>query len=478
MVVKRGTSVRAPELAPAAFGEGDAERRTSSHWLEATEAALNAVIGDYLEARGSALATEMCFYHEGVPLSLSAEALEEAAPNVSSRIVILVHGMAQTEACWSFPGNAARSYGSMLRDEFGFSPFYLRYNTGRRIAENGRDLAGLVQKLIDALPATVDEITLIGHSMGGLVIRSACHYADELGLGWIQQARRAFYLGSPHLGSPLERGGQVVTVALGAIDHPVVRLIRAVADVRSAGIKDLGHGRLLDHDPGDPALGGAGPRPPRWLPLRPAMDHYLVAGTLAEREEHFISQLLGDALVRIPSAMARGPRGELPEGNTAVVRGVHHMMLAHCPEVYSRIRGWLGPQAQPRAAATGPSIARADPGRRAHDASRRRVLERVDAYRTLIQDGIDRGTTAIQEVQEELTARPYQLLELVPPLKVPTGIVRSLHFAAIRTTYGAIRLINRLLESIARTCLVPSSDAGSAEHGSRRGVDPSERSSA
>src|SRR5262249_26777659 len=135
---------------------------------------------------------------------------------------------------------------SLLRDELGFLPFYVRYNTGRRIAQNGRDLALLLERLVDVFPVDVEDITFIGHSLGGLVIRSACHYAEELGLTWIDRARRAIYLGSPHLGSPLEKGGHLVSVVLGAIDNPVVRVTRAIADLRSAGVKDLRHGRLLD----------------------------------------------------------------------------------------------------------------------------------------------------------------------------------------------------------------------------------------
>jgi triacylglycerol lipase len=409
-------------------------------WLETTEAALNAVLGDYLETRSSPLATGMAFYHCGTPLALAAESFQDAKTSLSSRIAILVHGMAQTEACWSFTADVTTSYGSLLRDEFGFSPFFLRYNTGRRVAHNGRDLALLLEKLVEALPIAVDDITLIGHSMGGLLIRSACHYADELGLAWIHKARRAFYLGTPHLGSPLEKGGLLVSNALGAINHPVVRLIHDVANLRSAGVKDLGHGRLL---------GDGGDDEPRSVPLRAQMDHYLVAGTLAKREDHFISRVLGDSLVRVPSAVDPGRRAGLPEGNMAILPGVHHMMLAHCPDVYLRIRDWLGIRLEP---VTTPSPSPLPDRASGKDVGRTRVLERIDAYRALVQDGIDHGATAIQEVQEELTARPYEIVEWFWPLKVPAGIVRSFHMAAIRTTYDAIRWMNRLVDnSVSRT---------------------------
>src|SRR5262249_28622000 len=155
------------------------------------------------------------------------------------RIVVFVHGMAETETCWSFPEDPTKSYGALLRDELCLVPLYVRYNTGRHVSENGRDLADLLEALVASSAVPIEELTLVGHSRGGLVIRSACHYAEKLELGWIGRARRAIYLGSPHLGAPLEKAGHLVSLALGAFDHPVVRLTRTVANLRSAGVKDL-----------------------------------------------------------------------------------------------------------------------------------------------------------------------------------------------------------------------------------------------
>jgi triacylglycerol lipase len=418
----------------------------TSRWLDTTDAALNAVLGDYLEKRGSVLSTEMAFYHGGRPLSLSARALENAGLASSPRIVILVHGMAQTEACWSFPDDVRRSYGALLREDFGLSPFHLRYNTGRRIAQNGRDLAALLDELLEALPVSVDDITLIGHSLGGLLIRSACHYAAELGLPWIHRARRAFYLGSPHLGAPLEKGGRLLSVALGSIDHPVTRLIHSVAELRSAGVKDLRYGQIVDAQ-GRAAFADIRLPSPAWVPLGPEIDHYFVAGTLAKHENHLISRLFGDSLVRIPSAMASAQQDGLRGTHSAVVPGAHHMMLAHSPEVYARIRDWL-------AIDNGRSVAKVSLPARATQTSAtkrtsgRRILDRVDAYRELLVDGVHLGATAIQDVHEALTLRPYHWMGLLAPLKTPTEIASSLHLTVIRTTYDSIRLINRLASTV------------------------------
>src|SRR5882724_6580093 len=159
-------------------------------WVETTEAALNAVLGDYLERRGNGLAIGMGFYHRGSPLPMTKAALREAHPRLGSRIVVCVHGMAQTESCWTFAGDPSRSYGTLLQDELGLTPLYLRYNSGRSIAQNGRELAEQLELLVHSFLVRVDEITLIGHSMGGLLIRSACYYAEQLDLSWLRRARR------------------------------------------------------------------------------------------------------------------------------------------------------------------------------------------------------------------------------------------------------------------------------------------------
>jgi hypothetical protein len=407
-------------------------------WLATTEAALNAVLGDYLERRENGLAIEMGFYHDGAPLSLSPEALCAAHPRIGSRIVVLVHGMAMTEACWSFPGESERSYGTMLQRELGLVPFYVRYNSGRRVSHNGRDLAVLLERLVESAPVPIEDITLIGHSMGGLLIRSACHYAERLGLSWIHETRRAFYLGSPHLGAPLEKAGHFVSLALGAIDHPVVRLTHTLANLRSAGVKDMRHGSLLDEDwPSE----GLGPRRGPPLPLRAGMDHHLIAGTLTRDESHFVAQLFGDALVRVASAIAPGRREGLPTDHVTVLPGIHHMELAHSDSVYARIRDALG------AAVADPSLD-IEPPSPPVPAVAGDDLARADAYRALLEDAVEHGSTAIQEVQMEMTARPYDLLERIPPLEVPAKLVRAAHFAGIRFAYGATRSVNRLVGAL------------------------------
>jgi triacylglycerol lipase len=418
-------------------GGGESPGPAAPSTSEKRQAALNAALGDYLERRGSSLAIAMRLYHRARPLVTSPQALRAAQLDSSSRIVIFVHGLGQTEACWEFPAQPSVTYGSFLQAELGLTPFYVRYNTGRRISKNGRELAALIERLALALPG-LDEITLIGHSMGGLVIRSACHYAAELGHGWLRQARRCIYLGSPHLGSPLEKAGDCVAAVLGSIDNPVVRLIHEATDLRGVGIKDLRYGSLLDED----WEGGAGEsagRRPKVLPLAPGIAHYFIAGSLTRDPAHVAAFLLGDALVRLPSATDPAHRAGLSSEHWAIVAGVAHMHLSHSPDVYARIRAWF-PRAPAAVASEGAVAVSPEPPAASEISANE---SRHWAYLSLLADAIEHGSLGIQRVQEELTARPYGVLESVPGLAGPSSIVRAMHFGALRRTYGIIRGISR-----------------------------------
>ncbi|HEX8957423.1 MAG TPA: alpha/beta fold hydrolase, partial [Burkholderiaceae bacterium] len=137
---------------------------------------LNGAFGDYLASRNNGLAIEMAFMHRGQALALEREALRAAYPVSDGSLCVFLHGLCCSEASWQFPGGsefAGQTYGSLLQKEIGITPLFLRYNTGLPIAENGRRLAELLHALLDAFPVAIREIVLIGHSMGGLVARSA-----------------------------------------------------------------------------------------------------------------------------------------------------------------------------------------------------------------------------------------------------------------------------------------------------------------
>ncbi|MBK8015194.1 MAG: alpha/beta hydrolase [Deltaproteobacteria bacterium] len=312
-------------------------------WLDGSVSILNAIVGDYLEQTDNGLAIEMAYYARGKALELTKDALRDALlASATDKVCVLVHGMACNESCWFFPGQPETSYGTLLQQDFGYTPLSLRYNSGRHISDNGKAFAGLLEKLSQAYPMPIKELVLIGHSMGGLLIRSACHYGEAQKHQWPRLLRAAFYLGSPHLGAPLEKLGGALSIAMHVVNEPVTRLVRKVVNLRSRGIKDLRHANLVDEDwlGGDPDTSLGNRRV--YVPLQRNVQHYVVAGTLAKDERHLISQLFGDAVVRVASATGQpadethAPR--FPTANLRIVPGLGHMNLTHDADVYRIVR--------------------------------------------------------------------------------------------------------------------------------------------
>lgn len=295
-------------------------------WVDHVLGALNAAVGDYLESRGNGLAVPMELREGNQAVAPEAGALRKAFPAGNDRVVLFVHGLGCTEALWAFPGRGAESYGAALARDAGITPVYLRYNTGRAIADNGRDLAHLLEAFALAYPHGLRSLDLVGHSMGGLVLRSACRVALDEGLTWLSRVRRAVYLGSPHEGAPLERFAKVAASVLRVVPDPTTRTVGDIADLRSAGVKDLGDGRI--------AAVAAGV-----VPLSDGIVHHFVVGSLAESERHVLSQLFGDAIVPLASASAVTLRGAgTPGGSLHVMARLNHLALAHHDDVYAVLK--------------------------------------------------------------------------------------------------------------------------------------------
>lgn len=301
---------------------------------------VNGYVGDFLRSRDNALAIEMAFYRAGRPLPLTPAALRRAYPDATPKLCILVHGLACSESTWMFPDPDApmrdTSYGALLERDLGYTPFYLRYNTGLPIADNGRNLAALMARLVAAYPTDVDDIALIGHSMGGLTLRSACHYGADAGAAWVQKVRQVFYLGTPHEGAPLVKIGHALMGALHTIPDPITRLIGDVIDVTSQGIKDLRDGTFVAAD--DVAETARELNVP-WLPHA---SHHMIVASLGRDPSHPASIILGDGLVSVSAAHAKSAHGDDRPANHHVrfMPQMSHLQLTRDMEVYAQIRDW------------------------------------------------------------------------------------------------------------------------------------------
>ena len=322
-------------------------------------AVVNGLFGDALAAQGSPLATPTTFRTAaGDEIPLDRHGVRETLPNAGARVCVLVHGLMSTESVWRFEDGL--TYGELLAREHGVTPVYVRYNTGRHISTSGRDLAAQLQRLVRAWPVRVRELNLIGHSMGGLVIRSACHYGrhsatlvDRLRRRgpWPSRVRRVVLLGVPNRGAGLEAIANLTSAALWSVPLPTTRLIGAGLDRRSEGIKDLRWGAVLDEDwvERDPAA----TERPELHPVRaPRHARVLaVAGSLVDQRDAdrpaTVNRLLGDALVTAASAhghLGDGAPALLPHATVRLCPKINHIALACRREVYDEIAAWWDPR--------------------------------------------------------------------------------------------------------------------------------------
>ncbi|MGE5286126.1 MAG: esterase/lipase family protein [Micromonosporaceae bacterium] len=310
-------------------------------------AALNAVAGDRLGNDVAPLAIRMAVRKAGRDVGLASEELAEAFPEATSRLAVFVHGLAETEDAWLGFGWGARGedsapYGENLRAHFGYTPVYVRYNTGRHISDNGRDLAGLLADVTAAWPAPVEELLLVGHSMGGLVIRAACHYGERQSAAWAGIVRHIFYLGSPHLGAPLARAAGLAGWALArtAETRPFVTLVNG----SSAGIKDLRYGYVVDGDWTGCDLDSCARDHRGDTPLLPGANHHAIGATVTGDPGSPFGAVVGDLLVTPGSAHGRRRRHQRIPFRVAlshVFGGMHHLDLLNHPAVWEAMHGRL-----------------------------------------------------------------------------------------------------------------------------------------
>jgi pimeloyl-ACP methyl ester carboxylesterase len=300
--------------------------------------AVNGLIGDRLVADDSPLAIEMGVRHRGRDVPVRRESLAAAFPGATDALVVFVHGLCETEHYWdrrSRPrradGGSAPSYGARLAADEGWSPVYVRANTGLPVAESGVALSALLARLVEAWPREVRRIALVGHSMGGLIVRAACAVSTTQDRDWTRHVTDVVLLGAPNLGSPVER-----TIARGVkVFHRVPELspFARILDQRSVGVLDLHDG------------------PADEIAHLPHARYHLVAATLTRSPRHPLAATVGDLLVPYRSAAGLLPNGEeiFPGADVLHVPGADHFDLLNHDDVHAALRGWLAnPSPQPR----------------------------------------------------------------------------------------------------------------------------------
>lgn len=321
-----------------------------------TLAAVSGIVGDRLATDHPALDLGLELHHEDGLLDPDPAGIAAVHPDAPDELVVFVHGLCEDERSWRRLSRAHRAarrdgdddlevvtHGQRLADAHGMAPIYVRYNTGRSVHVNGRRLAHALEEAVDAWPTEIRRIALVGHSMGGLVIRSACHRATREGLAWPQRVSDIVYLGTPHLGAPLARG---VHAAARVLAHlPETRGITDFLDHRSEGVRDLTTGEVLAGVTTAEAVGAlqdtAGDPPPL-----PGARHHLLAATITRDPDHPFGRVVGDLMVRADSGSGRSRRRDAGLGDDVVVQGgIDHFDLLSDPEVGAHLLRWLAPTA-------------------------------------------------------------------------------------------------------------------------------------
>jgi hypothetical protein len=309
--------------------------------------ALNGAWGDWLAATDSPLAFRMTLRDRGHDLAVDRDALVRAYPDATGDVAVFLHGLCETDASWHLGardlyGDPRSTHGERLRAACGLTPLYVRYNTGRHVCDNGDEFAALMSRLVDEWPVPVNRLTLIGHSMGGLVLRAACHRAQIERADWLPLVQRIVYLGSPHLGAPLEVAATAASIALRKL--PETRAIADALSSRSVGIKDLRFGDIRAEDWADIAdLDAWRAEPLECAPLIDTATHYYIGATIGRRNDTVAARVIGDALVPWASASGNGPRRRLAldVDRGRHLGGLHHFDLLNHPRVYAVLEEWL-----------------------------------------------------------------------------------------------------------------------------------------
>lgn len=427
------------------------------HWGNVSRAVINGVIGDYLVQQNNPLAIDMGFYHQGSPVSFTDNNIA-----LSNKVVVLLHGLTNLETIWNINTqhmeeaddaantslSAIVNYGTHLQRDFGYTPLFLRYNTGLQIESNGQQFAQLMDTLISDYPKAIGEIIFIGFSMGGLLMRYAQKQAIKNNSPWLSKLRNCFYLGTPHEGSYLERFGHLTSSMVRAIPIDYVSHWAEWIDVRSKGIQDLRHGLVdlknIDNNDEHGVCGS----------FYNNAQHHFISGSLSKESNSLLNKVLGDSLVTHSSA---NPESSPKNSKYFHFNGISHMPLAHSKRVYQQIKIWL------EEGDSSIALVIYDDEECVHirknevfqlnerETSVNNVIppnskkQMVAGALALIGSGFDKMVNTVENIHVSIAKEPHSILKKIPLLKTISGIIETTHISVIKTVYSSVRQGGKLI---------------------------------
>jgi triacylglycerol lipase len=312
----------------------------STRFGRQVRSAVNGLIGDELRLLGDPHAITMSLRHDGADIPATAWKLRQAYPDASGHLVVFVHGLCENEESWLRSRAERPTYAERIAADTEATAVMLRYNTGLHVSENGQHLDELLEQLIEHWPVPVHRITLVGHSMGGLVVRAATNRATVAGHLWSHLVGNVVCLGTPHAGANLEKAAHLGSKVLRF--WPQSTPFGSILDARSAGIVDLRHGYITaDEWQGQDLTARWGLDRIAAAPLAHAEYHF-VAATIGASRRHPLSAVLGDVIVHFSSSAGIGRQGPVvAHARLEYLPSAHHFVLLNHPRIADWLVAWV-----------------------------------------------------------------------------------------------------------------------------------------
>ncbi len=461
-------------MSEAQLSDSGTDHLKHRQWGRLSRSVLNGVMGDYLEKQNNPLAIKMAFYHHFKPLSLNERLAHQLDFPLTNKVVILVHGLTNLETVWDFEeafakdkkptvsaldeyvdqyidsyfdsagsARAKENYGTKLQEDFGLTPFYLRYNSGLTLEKNAREFSALLSRLFSVYPIEIDQLVLVGFSMGGLLTRYAQAMAAEVKNvpEWRKKLSECFYIGTPHEGSPLEKFGHLTGEILRHIPKEYVSHWADWVDLRSEGIQDLKDGlRYLNKTSDENAVCHSFTEHAR---------HYFISGAVSKNKP-LVNKLFGDALVRHRSA---NPRSAPLNCRNAHFEGMVHMKLANSQQVYEQIKGWLKEDAlRSSSLASVPVktysvIKKPYIERHEHDVSAQALIA---GALDLLATGYEKTLETVETMHYSIADEPFSILQKVPLVSQLADPVEDVHRQVLNSVYRVLRVGGKWVHATAR----------------------------
>jgi hypothetical protein len=339
LLLGKGADTALAALEPLFDSLQDATTETPQR--EAVLAALNGVMGDRLDSDGNPFATPMTLRYQGALLDWHDP---PPIPESRGKVLLLIHGLCMNDLQWRTRNQTGiHDHGQAVQSTLGFTPVYLRYNSGLHTSQNGRQLAAQLEQLIESWPSAIEQLSVLAYSMGGLLIRSAVHYAIQDSLRWPSQLKDIVFLGTPHHGAPLEKAGHWLDQILGGT--PYTAPFAKLGQLRSAGITDLRHGNVRDQDWDGRNRFERNPDLREHVPLPAGVRCHALAATTASSRSALAERLIGDGLVPLNSALGQHADPQrclsFQSPSKKIVYKTNHLALLSERAVSRQIVRWL-----------------------------------------------------------------------------------------------------------------------------------------